>query len=189
MGLALAAVPAVNWLVNRRMLAVSGRFTALVDRVRAGGEEPELTPDELLAAVRAATATEFGEGAAPDAAAAPDQPAPLLPSRSPASHVVFLASLVVGGALAAGFSRGPGTTFGLAAPEFVAAFGGGRAAELAALLGGGLLVGFGTRMAGGCTSGHGLCGVSRAQPGSLAATATFFGGGIAVSFLLRGLLG
>ncbi|MBM4364109.1 MAG: YeeE/YedE family protein, partial [Deltaproteobacteria bacterium] len=86
-------------------------------------------------------------------------------------------------------SGGSAATAELAAPEFVAAFGGGGAATLAALLGGELLVGFGTRMAGGCTSGHGLCGVSRAQPGSLIATATFFGGGIAVSLLLRGLLG
>ena len=37
----------------------------------------------------------------------------------------------------------------------------------------GLLVGFGTRLANGCTSGHGICGVSRLSPRSLIATATF----------------
>jgi len=56
------------------------------------------------------------------------------------------------------------------------------------LLLGGVLVGFGTRMAAGCTSGHGLCGVSRLQTGSLVTTASFFGVGIATSFALRGLL-
>jgi uncharacterized protein len=37
----------------------------------------------------------------------------------------------------------------------------------------GLLVGFGTRLGGGCTSGHGVCGVARLSPRSLAATAVF----------------
>jgi len=37
----------------------------------------------------------------------------------------------------------------------------------------GLLVGFGTRLGSGCTSGHGICGIARLSPRSLAATATF----------------
>jgi uncharacterized protein len=44
---------------------------------------------------------------------------------------------------------------------------------LAVLLLGGLLVGFGTRVAGGCTSGHGVCGVSRWSGRSVVATLTF----------------
>jgi len=56
---------------------------------------------------------------------------------------------------------------------------------LAILLVGGLLVGFGTRMAGGCTTGHGFSGCSRLQPGSLIATASFFGTAVGVSFLLE----
>ena len=44
---------------------------------------------------------------------------------------------------------------------------------------GGLLVGFGTRLGGGCTSGHGVCGVSRLSPRSLLATATFMLAGFA----------
>jgi hypothetical protein len=56
------------------------------------------------------------------------------------------------------------------------------------LLAGGALVGFGTRMAGGCTSGHGMCGVSRFQKGSLLATAAFFGTGVVTSLLLGKLL-
>jgi uncharacterized membrane protein YedE/YeeE len=57
-------------------------------------------------------------------------------------------------------------------------------AGLAALFVGGLLVGLGTRMAGGCTSGHGLVGCARLQPGSLVSTACFFGVGIVVSMAL-----
>lgn len=43
----------------------------------------------------------------------------------------------------------------------------------AALIIGGLLVGFGTRLGSGCTSGHGVCGLSRLSARSLVATATF----------------
>src|SRR5947199_5009592 len=42
----------------------------------------------------------------------------------------------------------------------------------------GLLVGFGTRLAAGCTSGHGVCGVSRLSPRSLLATAMFVATGL-----------
>jgi len=43
----------------------------------------------------------------------------------------------------------------------------------------GLLVGFGTRLGGGCTSGHGVCGISRFSRASLVATATFIAAGAA----------
>jgi len=45
--------------------------------------------------------------------------------------------------------------------------------SFAMIVTGGLLVGFGTRLAQGCTSGHGLCGIGRLSPRSIAATATF----------------
>ena len=51
------------------------------------------------------------------------------------------------------------------------------------LLGAGVLVGYGAKLAGGCTSGNGLSGTSMLSPAALAATATFFATGIAVSFL------
>lgn len=57
------------------------------------------------------------------------------------------------------------------------------------LIGAGLLVGFGTRMGGGCTSGHGVCGMSRLSPRSLAATASFMLTGIAVVTIVRMLVG
>jgi len=49
----------------------------------------------------------------------------------------------------------------------------GVTTALPALVAGGLLVGFGTRLGSGCTSGHGVCGLSRLSPRSLAATAAF----------------
>ena len=49
----------------------------------------------------------------------------------------------------------------------------------------GLLVGWGTRYGSGCTSGHGVCGLSRLSPRSLVATLTFMGSGFATVFLMR----
>lgn len=49
----------------------------------------------------------------------------------------------------------------------------------------GLLVGVGTQLGGGCTSGHGVCGLARLSPRSLAATAIFMAAGAAVVFLVR----
>jgi len=51
----------------------------------------------------------------------------------------------------------------------------------------GALVGVGTRLGSGCTSGHGVCGLSRLAPRSLAATSTFMGAGF-VTATLMGLL-
>ncbi|HSM53275.1 MAG TPA: YeeE/YedE thiosulfate transporter family protein [Erythrobacter sp.] len=53
----------------------------------------------------------------------------------------------------------------------------------------GVLVGFGTRMGNGCTSGHGVCGVSRLSPRSLAATVTFMLAGFAIVALARFMVG
>jgi uncharacterized protein len=49
----------------------------------------------------------------------------------------------------------------------------------------GVLVGVGTRMAGGCTSGHGVCGISRLAPRSLVATGTFMTVAALVVFAVR----
>jgi uncharacterized membrane protein YedE/YeeE len=49
----------------------------------------------------------------------------------------------------------------------------------------GLLVGLGTRYASGCTSGHGVCGLSRLSPRSMVATGVFMAAGFAVVFVLR----
>lgn len=52
----------------------------------------------------------------------------------------------------------------------------------------GLLVGIGTRYGSGCTSGHGVCGLSRLSPRSLAATAAFMLAGFATVFVVRHLI-
>ena len=53
----------------------------------------------------------------------------------------------------------------------------------------GLLVGLGTRYAGGCTSGHGVCGLSRLSMRSLVATLSFMAAGFAMVFVLRHMAG
>jgi len=61
-------------------------------------------------------------------------------------------------------------------------------ASFPALVAAGLLVGAGTRYGGGCTSGHGVCGVSRASPRSIAATVAFMAAGFATVFVARHLI-
>jgi uncharacterized membrane protein YedE/YeeE len=53
----------------------------------------------------------------------------------------------------------------------------------------GLLVGFGANYGSGCTSGHGICGLSRLSPRSLVATLTFMGAGFLMVFVIRHVLG
>jgi uncharacterized membrane protein YedE/YeeE len=59
----------------------------------------------------------------------------------------------------------------------------------AAVIAGRLLVGFGTRLGGGCTSGHGVCGMARLSPRSIAATLVFMASGFATVFVARHLIG
>jgi len=53
----------------------------------------------------------------------------------------------------------------------------------------GLLVGFGANYGSGCTSGHGVCGLSRLSPRSLVATVSFMSAGFLVVFVIRHVLG
>lgn len=193
-GLALAAIALGHWLTLHRQMAVSGRFTALVNRWRFGPTEQDTTTvsnAELVAAMRELTAAEFGAEAlatneAPDAGI--EDSSPVLRKRQPpAVHSLFLASLFLGGLLSAWLAGNLRFSMTLDSRLFSSIFGEGWPGALALLVGG-LLVGFGTRMAAGCTSGHGLCGVSRFQKGSLLATACFFGAGILVSFALGALI-
>jgi len=199
-GAALMAVAMGHWLLVGRLMAVSGRFTALVNSLRFDTEpEPEMSQEQLLEAMRAATREQFGDASidddAEDAQDAEDQPAPspvVAGSRkqpqSTLTHALFLACLVVGGMLAAVSNGGVQPAYVLHSSVFPQVFGSDPLTSAVVLLAGGVLIGFGTRMSAGCTSGHGLCGVSRFQPGSLAATAAFFGAGIVVSLLLGGML-
>jgi uncharacterized membrane protein YedE/YeeE len=58
----------------------------------------------------------------------------------------------------------------------------------AILLGSGVLIGYGAKLAGGCTSGNGLGGCSQGSPASFAATATFMGTAIALSFVIEAVV-
>jgi uncharacterized membrane protein YedE/YeeE len=57
------------------------------------------------------------------------------------------------------------------------------------LVAAGLLVGVGTRYGSGCTSGHGVCGLSRLSPRSLVATGAFMAAGFVTVFIARHVLG
>lgn len=86
----------------------------------------------------------------------------------------FVIGLPLGAALAAAFVR---------RPEIVIA------ASPAALIVAGLLVGFGTRLGNGCTSGHGVCGMARLSPRSIAATLTFMVTAALTVFVMRHVMG
>jgi uncharacterized protein len=87
---------------------------------------------------------------------------------------VFVIGLPLGAVVAAAVARQPEILVTSSIPVLVVA---------------GLLVGFGTRLGSGCTSGHGICGIARFSPRSLAATATFMGTGFAMVFVVRHLIG
>lgn len=82
-------------------------------------------------------------------------------------RLAFVAGLLVAGLLAAGL-----------APWAVSAESG---RPLWVLVPAGLLVGFGTRLGNGCTSGHGVCGLSRTSPRSLASVGVFMAVGAVVA--------
>jgi uncharacterized protein len=77
------------------------------------------------------------------------------------------------------------TVWSLVEAPAVARIGAGPTLLVAA----GLLVGWGARFGSGCTSGHGVCGLSRLSPRSLVATLAFMGTGFLAVFVLRHLAG
>ena len=78
-------------------------------------------------------------------------------------------------------------------PLYMLAFGSFPSVTIAAawppVLAAGLAVGIGTRMGSGCTSGHGVCGIARLSPRSIAATLTFMVTAFATVYLLRHVIG
>ncbi len=58
-----------------------------------------------------------------------------------------------------------------------------------ALILAGVLVGFGTRLGSGCTSGHGICGMSRLSKRSMIATAVFMFAGMLTVYIIRHVMG
>lgn len=86
----------------------------------------------------------------------------------------FLMGLPLGTALVAALVRQPDVTVTSSVPMLIVA---------------GLLVGFGTRLGNGCTSGHGVCGIARLSPRSIAATAMFMATAAATVFIARHVIG
>jgi uncharacterized membrane protein YedE/YeeE len=100
----------------------------------------------------------------------------LRPTRGDVSwRVAFTAGLLIVGALARWLA--PASVSVAAAPS------------LAWIAIAGLLVGFGTRLGNGCTSGHGVCGISRLSKRSIVATLTFMAAASATVFVTRHLAG
>jgi len=89
-------------------------------------------------------------------------------------RLAFTAGLIVAPIAYALIARQPAITIDAGYPVLVIA---------------GLLVGIGTRYAGGCTSGHGVCGLSRLSPRSLVATLAFMAAGFATVFVVRHMIG
>jgi uncharacterized membrane protein YedE/YeeE len=90
-------------------------------------------------------------------------------------RVAFVLGLLIVGAIAA-----------FAAPDTVSY---NVTRSIGAMSVAGLLVGFGTRLGNGCTSGHGVCGLSRFSLRSLASTLTFIGAGVVTVTVVRTFFG
>lgn len=85
-------------------------------------------------------------------------------------RVAFIFGLVMAPAVYGLFLTIPKVTLEASTPKLILA---------------GLMVGFGARLGSGCTSGHGICGLSRLSPRSLVAVLSFMAAGVAMVALLR----
>lgn len=106
------------------------------------------------------------------------------PKGDSAWRLTFLLGLISGPILVMLLGGGLGNVAG-APGEVIGAPAGGVAVMLVA----GLLVGVGTGIGSGCTSGHGVCGLSRLSPRSLVATLTFLVAAIMTVYVVRHLIG
>jgi uncharacterized membrane protein YedE/YeeE len=184
------------WLIERRLLGGSASYVGLLTPTAEGEVAMRTLEDSggsaMEDALMAATLAAFGEEAVAEfEAEEQDADAVVVTPTAPmprSAHFTFLAMLIAGGAVGALMSGGWSVRMNLGALHN-SFLGGGGVLTIAILVIGGVFVGFGTRMAGGCTTGHGLSGCSRMQPGSLVATASFFGAAVGVSFLLQYLAG
>ena len=195
-GALLGAVTIVHLAATGRLLSVSGLFARAMrwrDDEDSRHRELALESGELDDALLAATRARFGEDAAEMFEKSTDEEnggcrasaTVRLPIAAGMTFLLALAAggassqLLAGGEAAAASGAWLGSEFTRFATTDLAAF--------CSLLGGGLLLGFGAQMAGGCTSGHGLSGIARFQPGSMMATACIFAGGILASLALEWL--
>lgn len=91
-------------------------------------------------------------------------------SDGPSWRMAFIAGIIAAPVALAALGRPGQVQIDTSMPVFIAA---------------GLLVGFGTAIGSGCTSGHGICGISRLSLRSIAATLVFIGIGVATVFVVR----
>ena len=90
-------------------------------------------------------------------------------------RIAFIAGLILAPVIAGWIG------YGMAQPKLPA--------NWAVIVAAGLLVGFGTRLGGGCTSGHGICGIARLSPRSIAATIVFMVTAVITVAVTRHVLG
>jgi hypothetical protein len=155
-------------LLSGRMLGVSSAFGSLFER----REPTRANLSELEAALLAETEAEFGP--APKPAERQDSNAlARLRAETERFRPVFLLGIVLGGAVVS-VLQGRFAVVSTLGAQFDARYGSFGLLPALLLLGSGMLIGLGTRLAGGCTSGHGISGVARAQPGSLLTTVVFW---------------
>lgn len=192
-GLALGGVAVWQWAVEGRTLGVTGQVTRLVDAIADPAAESEAAafskrdPNDVLAALAAATAAEFGtEIEAPKHNG--DHGSQLEMQRHvPLGYrAMFLLAILLGAFSAAVWDGSFALRFDLG--EVHTAFVGEGWQRYLLVLGGGIAVGFGTRMSGGCTSGHGLSGCARLLPRSMLATMVFLGSAILFTLATKALL-
>jgi uncharacterized membrane protein YedE/YeeE len=187
--LALGTLTVAYWILLRRPLGVSGLVGRLVElgaEVAVARVSPNASEDDIASALAAATSATFGcSTAGPGSEPGPRTPTrgrPLGPRIDGVGAIAFLVALAAGGLLARLTGGVPAAGTGLG-PEFERLFGGGASAGIV-LVTGGALVGLGTALAEGCSTGHGLTGSARLQPGSLVSTASFLASAVAISLLV-----
>jgi len=192
-GLALGGVCVWMWLVDGRTLGVTGQVTRLVEAVANPDAEAEARefaerdPNDVLAALAAATAVELGvEIEAPKHEPTDGSRLDMQRHIPLGYRLAFLLCIALGSASAALLDGSWTLRWSLG--EVHTALVGSSWPRYLLLLGGGVVVGFGTRMSGGCTSGHGLSGCSRMVPRSLIATATFLGTAILFTLATKALI-
>jgi len=167
-GLAMGGIATLYPLLSGRLLGVSSAFGSLFER----REPTRANLSELEAALLAETEAEFGpapglaEGRGSSALAR-------LRAETERFRPLFLLGIVLGGAVVSVLS-GRFAVVHTLGTQFDARYGSFGLLPALLLLGSGMLIGIGTRLAGGCTSGHGISGVARAQPGSLLTTVVFW---------------
>lgn len=197
LGAAALAVAALGfWWLERRPLGVSTAWRRVLayrqERATVEAEAAFQDRAAFRAALLEATLEEFGDTARDrahesDAADAPGAGRTMEDMVHPpwGLNLTLLLGLVLGGLLSG--LLGGGARLSTELDEGLTRLAGDGWSGCGLLLVGGILVGLGTQMAGGCTSGHGLFGCARLQPGSLVATALFVGSGVAASFFLRAM--